>query len=97
MKYVLFYIALFTILISTTLLKKLKNNSLKSSAKNMRFKQDGEDSGDEEQHSSSMDNMPKGMVLPEHRPDIPDEMPDYLEKELDMLKENDNYGVRIIK
>ncbi len=44
---------------------------------------------DDSNDSHNMINKPQGMQAPDNAPDIPEEMPDYLEKELDMLKEQE--------
>jgi len=86
MKYLQIYCGILLLLISTGISKKLKKaKSLPTEFKNMRFKS--------LDTPRSMQSIPPGMQRPPNAPDIPDEMPDYLEKELDMLKENDTYGV----
>ncbi len=54
------------------------------------------DDGDDFQKEMNLKGRPNGMKEPENAPDLPEEMPEYLEKELDELKKEDNYGVIII-
>jgi len=49
----------------------------------MRFVQDPDSSSHDDENPDK------------NAPDMPDQMPDYLEKELDMMKSEDNYGVCI--
>ena len=96
-------LSLIIILLTSILTKKLKHT--KNYANQMRFKSTHhlrQDNINDEMHNeqalenfqeNSRGEPPREMIRDEHAPDIPDEMPEYLEKELDMLKDNDSYGV----